>query len=523
METVETNSTLYARWSWLLAPLLAAIYPVLYTYANSVEEARLADAAICATISLLSALALAFLLRLIYPNAKVAGLAAVVIVAWFFTYSGYMRLGRRVVEAVSSSPLKDYLLLGLWCLLVLVVLAVFWKIRWSEYRTGQVYRFVKLACLFAVALAVVQIIWEELHTRTRPPVTSIWSAEADADPNIIPASWNPTLPAHARDVYYLVFDRYGNEEALNRYFGFDNSEFYAELEKRGFTVDRKATTSYPMTMPSMAATLNMRYLNDQFRSIMDYSVPVQENDVGKLFIAAGYKFHYFGNPYDPLRKSSIAQWNMKISALPSEFAEQLVSMTPLRLLLGRHYKRTLALNRFAGVAKLAENPDPTFAYAHFLLPHPPYSFARDGSPQTETNRVTMTEQQLYVEQVVATNRMILEMIDKILKSSSEKPIIILQADEGPYLMAGDESLSESDQIKKRMGILSAVLIPDDTIRERLPTPMKPVNTFRFLFKEYFGAPFGLLPDRSFYWEKPTPAGVATPGSKIVELPEPPQT
>ena len=36
-------------------------------------------------------------------------------------------------------------------------------------------------------------------------------------------------------------------------------------------------------------------------------------------------------------------------------------------------------------------------------------------------------------------------------------------------------------------------------------------------------PFGLLPDRSFYWEKPTPAGVATPGSKIVELPEPPQT
>ena len=488
MGPVETNSTLYSRWSWLFAPLLVAVYPVLYTYANSIEEARFGDAAACGAVSLVSALALTFLLRLFYSSAKLAGLAATVIMVWMFTYSGYMRLGRRVVEAFSSSPLKDYLIFGLWCLALLFALLAIWKAPWSECRVGRVYRFIKLACLFAVVSAVFQIVWGQLHARTRPPETSIWSAEAKGDPNILPASWNPKAPAHPRDVYYLVFDRYGNEEALRHYFGFDNSEFYAELEKRGFTVDRKATTSYPMTMPSMAATLNMRYLNSQFRSIMDYSVPVQENEVGKLFIAAGYKFHYFGNPYDPLRKSSIAQWNMRISPLPSEFADQLLSMTPLRLLLGPHYRRTLALNRFAEVAKLAENPEPTFAYAHFLLPHPPYAFARDGSPQTETNRVTMTEQQLYVEQVVATNRLILAMIDKILKSSSEKPIIILQADEGPYLMAGDESLSESDQIKKRTGILSAMLIPDDAIRERLPTPLKPVNTFRFLFKEYFGAP-----------------------------------
>ena len=92
-----------------------------------------------------------------------------------------------------------------------------------------------------------------------------------------------------------------------------------------------------------------------------------------------------------------------------------------------------------------------------------------------------------------------------------KPIIILQADEGPYLMNGDESLSRDEQIAKRLGILNAILIPDDAIRQRLPKPLMPVNTFRFLFKEYFNAPIELLPDRVFYWETPQPTGAAKPG------------
>src|SRR6185369_6146934 len=102
-----------------------------------------------------------------------------------------------------------------------------------------------------------------------------------------------------------------------------------------------------------------------------------------------------------------------------------------------HHKRTLAFERFAQIAELATNPALTFAYAHFLIPHPPYAFARDGSAQTEVHRTTWTEQQLYVDQLIATNQLILKLIDDILSSSPVKPIIILSADEGPYLMPGD--------------------------------------------------------------------------------------
>ena len=84
-------------------------------------------------------------------------------------------------------------------------------------------------------------------------------------------------------------------------------------------------------------------------------------------------------------------------------------------------------------------------------------------------------------------------------------------------MTGDESLSREEQIEKRTGILNAILLPDDDVRQRMPKPLMPVNTFRFLFKEYFGAPIELLPNRVFYWETPESIGSAATGSRIIEV------
>jgi hypothetical protein len=192
-------------------------------------------------------------------------------------------------------------------------------------------------------------------------------------------------------------------------------------------------------------------------------------------------------------------------------------MTPFRPLVGRQHKHEFTLEKCAAVVELAKDPAPTFAYAHFLVPHPPYAFARDGSAQTEINRATRPEKDLYIDQLVATNELILKTIDGILSASTVKPIIILQADEGPYLMAGDESFTRAQQMAKRLGILNAIFIPDDDVRQRLPKPLMPVNTFRFLFKQYFGAPIDLLPDRAFFWEEPEPTGTAAAGSRIVEV------
>jgi hypothetical protein len=457
---------------------------------------------------------IALLFRLVFSSAPRASLAAVVFVVWCFSFSGYVRVGRVIIESASATPYRDYFLYTFWTLLIFPALYLVWRFRCSEHRMERLYKFVLLASVASAALTAIQGVRGYLRDNpVKDAPASIWESKQPA----IPATWKPQPMAEHRDVYYLLFDRYGSEQALKEFFDFDDSEFYNELEKRGFVVDRKAITSYPMTSTSMSSTLNMRWLNSRVAHTSDYFANVETNDVGKWFMKAGYKYNFFGNQYDGLRKSKIADWNMKVSAMPSEFAESLVSMTPFRPLIGVQQKHKFTLEKCTAVVEVAKDSMLTFSYAHFLVPHPPYAFARDGSPQTEISRATRPEKELYIDQLVATNRLVLQTIDGILSASAVKPIIILQADEGPYLMIGDESLAPDQQRAKRLGILNAFFIPDEAIRQRLPKPLIPVNTFRFLFKEYFGAPIDLLPDRAFFWENPEPTGAAATGTRIVEV------
>ena len=51
---------------WLVAPLLAAIYPVLSLYTQTLRDANVRDAVVCGIFIVLPALAVAFLFRLVF-------------------------------------------------------------------------------------------------------------------------------------------------------------------------------------------------------------------------------------------------------------------------------------------------------------------------------------------------------------------------------------------------------------------------------------------------------------------------
>lgn len=508
--------SLFRKLSWLVAPVFTALFPVVSVYSASLDEANISDVVLSGIAVSIGAIVIAVVLCWFCHSTTRAGLAAVFIIVCFFSFAIYMRFGRFLCELIGSSPWNDYLLLLVWLPSVLATLYCIFRLRWNEQWLHQVYQFLQLACVFSFAVLLIQCVHGYLQVnRLGADDDTIWASETEA----VPASWKPHLPSNPRDMYFIILDRYANADTLKQFFGYDNSGFYAELEKRGFAVDRHANASYPMTAPSMASTLNMRYLDSTFANVADYFRPVEMNEAAKLFIAAGYKYHYFGNLYSPLRTSRLADWNLRLSLMPTEFADSLVGLTPLRPLVGRHYKHRLVLDKFRQLAETAKNPDMTFVYAHFLMPHPPYVFAADGSALSEWSRTTRSEQELYVEQLIATNNLLLKTIDAILANSVTKPVIILQADEGPYLMAGDDKLSREQQIAKRVGILNAVLFPDDEVLAHLPHPLMPVNTFRFVFNEYFAAPLELLPNHVFYWEHAEPNGTASTGTKIVEVAE----
>ncbi len=171
--------------------------------------------------------------------------------------------------------------------------------------------------------------------------------------------------------------------------------------------------------------------------------------------------------------------------------------TPETTFRDRHREGTLFA--FRQLHRLQSAPGPKFVFAHVLLPHDPYVFRADGTPIGEAESRTEDEASLYAGQLEYANGQIKAVVDELLSvPEATRPVVILQADEGPLLCRSvDCPEMTAEYAAIRFGILNALYLPDAT--EALPEVWTPVNTFRMLFRESFGADLELLPNRSYTW------------------------
>ena len=101
-------------------------------------------------------------------------------------------------------------------------------------------------------------------------------------------------------------------------------------------------------------------------------------------------------------------------------------------------------------------------------------------------------EQAYINQLHYLNELILETISELKENSRGEAIIIIQADHGAPI-----DWNGSDEILK-LGILNAYYLPDLSMSSILYDSISPVNTFRIIFKHYFGADLEIQPDISVY-------------------------
>jgi hypothetical protein len=294
-----------------------------------------------------------------------------------------------------------------------------------------------------------------------------------------------------RDIYYLVFDRYAGLETLQRY-GFDNRPFLDAIRSRGFEVAEGARANYPKTAHSLAASLNMTYLDflEDARHAPDDWGPVyglmSGSRVATFLQERGYEYVHLGSWWGPTAEDPAADLNLA-PRLRIEDA-------------GTH--RAAALFQLEELQKLAARPGPTFVFAHVLLPHPPYVFDREGNDLPAEVAVTRSRVTNYLEQLRYTNRRILETVDLLLQGPPETdPIILLQSDEGPHPLPYefdrlyDWTEAPDLELQEKLGILSAYHLPG--VRGAVYPYMSPVNSFRLILSRYFGERLALLPDRSY--------------------------
>ncbi len=312
----------------------------------------------------------------------------------------------------------------------------------------------------------------------------------------------PENPERMPDVYFIILDKYARSDALREsFYEYDNREFIQGLEALGFWVPKCSRSNYAFTVMSLSSQLNMAYVEDltDDPSLKTTRALIQNNRVHEAFEEIGYttiafemgfswgNMKHFDYYFDEI-PDNIDTWSLDpfeilylrstLGILLFEVETDIGAQVTLSD-VERTAKRTQVI--LDVLPELPRLPGPKFVHAHILPPHPPFIFNADGSLNENPDEVDPIEG--YREQLAFIEPRILEVIEKIIQTSDQPPIIILEGDHA----FGKKFVTSN---------LLALYLPERGT-EGLSDHITLVNVFPHVFNTYFGTELEARPDLSF--------------------------
>jgi hypothetical protein len=481
-------------------PLLFAAYPVLFLWSQNLGEADPVDVMLPLVVLVVGAAVLTWVLGRVLGDIRRGALIVSPLAIGLLMYG-------HVSSYVSGFGIPGIVQQLGWS--ALVGLAVIAAVRLDIGRIAQLDRVLtRLATVLIIVTLILILPFQAQAVASRGERQTL-------------ATRGTETSAPKRDVYWLIFDRYGSDRSLEMLHGIQN-DLTPWLREQGFTVLDDSHANYVRTALSVMTTLNMTHMEDleglpgpdssDLQPVYDLT---QDSLVARQFKDLGYRYYHIGSWWAGTRQDRGADVSMNVAGGFSDFVDALVEESALpaiqrRLGMGtsvvdrraRHY----TYNEFGleALAGLADEPGPKFVFAHILLPHRPYVFDRDGSFMSTDEQAGMGTAEVFDRQLDYTNTRLREILGDLLAlPEDERPIIILQADEGPYpdnYNATRDSYpwasATPDELEIKYGIINAWYLPGGEDLGLYPT-MTSINTFPVLFDRYFGLDYPTLPDRAY--------------------------
>jgi hypothetical protein len=501
-----------ARRHWLIHPFLAGIYFVLTLAASNAVSLNGWVELAWPIPTVLGLTAVTWLLA--YAATRSAPKASLISLLWIIAFSlfGY------VTEALLPSGALQLVGgdIGLLGLFLLMLFGPTLAIHRATRSLDPVNRYATLVTGLLVLYTGLQLARGLDQDRSQkilvPPPSSVAPGAAGSQPP---------------DIYFLLLDQYTGSEVLADHFGYDNGAIEAFLKQRGFEIPRHSRTNYPQTQLSLAAMLNLDYVQ-RFPPQVHLFDLIENNRLAAFLKQRGYRFVFFPSGFSFTARNRNADLQLpEPTEVGSEFVGvwQRTTMLPELFeiacaMLGCRAGRFVYVSedaslvdwKFAQLQGLAGGGAPTFAFAHIGLTHEPYLYHADCShrdPYWPTDGGKLGDDEAtraYLDQITCVNRKIEAMVGAILSRSPRPPIIVLQSDHGHGRIGrhppGLGALS-AYQVRERMSVFSAYHFPGLSA-DSVSDSITPVNAIRLLLRYYFGADLPPREEASFWTTQSPP-------------------
>ena len=323
---------------------------------------------------------------------------------------------------------------------------------------------------------------------------------------------NPSVPAERLpNIYYIISDAYPRSDYLKSFIGYDDTPFLDQLRDRGFYVADRSRSNYCNTLPSLASTLNLDYLDPALvpRYFRDLPAPLfsaaQDNRVVQTLKKEGYEFVTIASGLFATEMKGADRLIRPGESPFTEYQQYLIDLTPIRVFLNRlkkerwHHRVPFVLDTLAA---LEPEGRPMFVFAHLFAPHMPHSYDKDGRILEESEFPPLREGWHNVTTFLNTR--LVEVVDAILEREPNS-VIIIQGDHGCNVSLQSASdYAEApwrgtweNYVRDRSANLSTYYFPDRQYEGLLYPEITPVNSFRVIFNKYLGTTFPLLEDVTY--------------------------
>lgn len=475
--------------SWLLLPVLFAVFPLLSLFQQNETDVELRVLWWPLLLCVAGAALVFIIFLLAFRSPAKASVLASLVVLWFAYYEP-------VAGHIAGTGWWSF---ALWTTLFVVAIAA---VGTSGLELGKLTLILGVAAVVLVIGPLVRI----ASFQAGHPAISATDARLWPD-RLAPVAGRSHLP----DIYFLIPDDYARLDVLKQYFHYDDAAFVRQLQQRGFVISPHARSPYSDSESNIAAELNMGYLGGLPKILGARSQDVRpvrrliaDSRGSRLLKSLGYRYVHLDTD-----EVTFPHGNPRISSasVPDSLENLWLQKSVLRMFGGpigfdqpardRRF-RTSIRSIFSQLGTVAGEAGPKFVVFHTLLPHDPYVYGASGQPVTfpyhsDAALGSKLGAPYYLHQLQYVNRRLLEAVDTIRARSKTLPVIVIQSDEG--FQADPETFGEAATQQIRVKGLVALSLPGRA-RAAVPQPPNTVNTLRFVLNETLGTHYPMLPSHS---------------------------